>query len=83
LIYLEHFFIAIGMTNERRYELNQNTRSSFQPERAYADRTFTCGARDGTQAFLWQGKYITFHLIHQNDEGTMSQRQKVHRPMSQ
>jgi hypothetical protein len=69
------------MTNERRDELNQNARSSFQPERAIAERTFTCGARDGTQAFPRYGKYITFRLIHQKDEGTMSQ--LPNEPMSQ
>ena len=61
------------MTNERCDELNQNARSSVQPERAIAERTFTCGARDGTQAFPRYGKYITFRLIHQKDEGTMNQ----------
>ena len=69
------------MTNERRDELNQNARSSVQPERAIADRTFTCGARDGTQAFPRYGKYITFRLIHQKDEGTMCQ--LPNEPMSQ
>jgi len=63
------------VTNERYDAPNQNARSSFRPERANAERTFTCGARNGTQAFLIHPEYITLRLIHQNerDNEPMSQ----------